>query len=263
MMSTASSALVMIIVVGCCNAASVMDGLDGLCGGVTAIIAAGFLFVAMHLASTGSAMNSNLDGTRIVLAFALLGAVLGFVPFNFKPASIFMGDTGSMFLGFGCAVMIILMGQGQHPKWFLASMVIFALPVLDTTLAFVRRYLNGTPMFTADRHHFHHQLVARGFSEKQTVLISYGLALAFVLLGGLIVYLRTRFAGALYLVIFGSVLVAAFKMGMVHEKPVTAKPKSLNDDMPHHVANPEAATIIEILPSPQRTSSTRITRNKA
>lgn len=219
-----SSLLVVGIVVGCCNAANLMDGLDGLCGGVTAIIAAGFLFVAVHLASTGSAMNSNLDGTRIVLALALLGAVLGFVPFNFNPASIFMGDTGSMFLGFCCAVMIILNAQGQHPKWFMASTVIFALPVLDTALAFTRRYVNRRPLFSPDRHHFHHQLVARGFTVRQTVLISYGLAVFFALLGGMIVYLRTRFVGALYLLIFGSIIVAAYKMGMVHEK-VGAKPR--------------------------------------
>lgn len=226
---TASSAFVVMVVVGCCNAANLMDGLDGLCGGVTSIIAGGFLFLAVHLAASGSAMNSNLDGTRVVLALALLGGVLGFVPYNFNPASIFMGDTGSMFLGFSCATMILLMGQGQHPKWFLASTVMFALPVLDTALAFVRRYVNGRPLFSPDKQHIHHQLVGRGFSVKQTVLISYGLAMCFALLGALIVYLRTRFAGAFYLVIFGSIIVAAYKMGMVHEKPAKPSPKMLGE----------------------------------
>ena len=118
------------------------------------------------------------------MALALLGAVLGFVPFNFNPASIFMGDAGSMFLGFACATMIILVGQETHPKWFLASMVMFALPVLDTALAFARRYVNRRPIFSADKHHFHHQMVARGFTVKQTVVISYGLAFFFALSGG-------------------------------------------------------------------------------
>lgn len=224
-LSVCSAMLVVVIVVGCCNAANLMDGLDGLCGGVTSIVSAGFLFLAVHLASTGTAQNSNLDGTRIVLALALLGGILGFVPYNFNPASIFMGDTGSMFLGFCCAVMIILMGEGQHPKWFMASMVIFALPVLDTALAFARRYVNGRPLFSPDRHHIHHQLVARGFTVKQTVLISYGLAIFFAVMGALIVYLRTRFAGAIYLLIFGCIIVAAYKMGMVHEKAKAADPK--------------------------------------
>src|SRR5690606_15601064 len=103
-------------------------------------------------------------------------------------------------------------------KWFMASLVIFALPIMDTTLAFARRWINRRPLFSADNHHFHHQLVARGFSVKQTVLISYTLAIMFAVLGGVIVLFRTRYAGALWLVIFGSLIVAAVKMGMVHER---------------------------------------------
>ena len=210
--------LVFFIVVGCCNATNLMDGLDGLCGGVTAIIAGGFLFLAVAIAQIGGGFNINLDGLRVVLALTLLGGVLGFVPFNFNPASIFMGDTGSMFLGYACATMIVLSAQDAHPKWFLASLVIFALPVLDTSLAFARRYVNKRKFFSADRHHFHHQLVARGFTVKQTVLISYALALFFAAAGGAVVFMRTRYVAAFYLVIFGSLIVAAFKMGMVHEK---------------------------------------------
>jgi UDP-GlcNAc:undecaprenyl-phosphate GlcNAc-1-phosphate transferase len=212
-----SGVFVLVVVVGCCNASNLMDGLDGLCGGVTAIIAAGFLFVAVHLAINGGGINTNADALRIVLGLALLGAVLGFVPYNFNPASIFMGDTGSMFLGFSCAVMIILMAQ-EKPKWFLASLVMFALPILDTALAFIRRYVNGRPLFSADKQHFHHQLVSRGFTVKQTVLIAYGLAIGFALLGIVMVYIRTRYAVAVYLVVFGSIVVAAYKAGMVHEK---------------------------------------------
>jgi UDP-GlcNAc:undecaprenyl-phosphate GlcNAc-1-phosphate transferase len=207
----ASSAIVVIgIVVACCNASNLMDGLDGLCGGVTAIIA------------------------------------LAFVPFNFNPASIFMGDTGSMLLGFTCGVMIIMMGE-ERTKWLLAAMVVFALPILDTTLAFVRRWVNGRPVFSADKQHFHHQLVARGFSVKRTVLISYGLALMFMFLGVGMVFIRTRYAIAFYLVIFGSVIVAAFKMGMVHERPHGGPAQGL--DAPGtatSTATIEADTVFEI-----------------
>ncbi len=213
-----SCAIVFFVVVGCCNATNLMDGLDGLCGGVTAVIAAGFLFLAVNIARTSGGINPNLDGLRVVLGLSLLGAVLGFVPYNFNPASIFMGDSGSMFLGFSCATMIILAAQETHPKWFLASLVMFALPVLDTTLAFARRFVNKRRIFSADRHHFHHQMVARGFSVKQTVLISYGLALFFTFAGATVVFMRTRYAVAFYLVIFGSLIVTAYKMGMVHEK---------------------------------------------
>ncbi len=241
-----SSALVIALIVFCCNATNLMDGLDGLCGGVTAIIAAGFLFLAVHLAMYGGGLNSNWDALRVVLGLALLGALLGFIPYNFNPASIFMGDTGSMFLGFTCATTLILMAQ-ERPKWFLASSVMFALPVLDTILAFARRYVNGRPVFSPDKFHFHHQLVARGFSVKKTVLISYGLAIAFALLGATIVFMRTRYAVAVYMVVFGSIIVAAYKMGMVHEKPrvVTRNPLDA-DDMGAAATRIDSNSVLEI-----------------
>jgi len=244
-----SWSFVVCMVVGCCNATNLMDGLDGLCGGVTAVIAAGFLFLAIQLAMLD--LDPDWDAVRIVLALALLGAVLGFVPYNFNPASIFMGDAGSMFLGYSCATLIILLAQEQS-KWLLASLVMFALPILDTALAFVRRWVNRRPLFSADRHHFHHQLVARGFSIRQTVVISYGLAIAFCLLGMFIAYMRTRYAVAFYLVIFGSLIVAAYKMGLVHEKKRVMTPKSLGSINAAKTAqvNPEFS-VLELRDPPQ------------
>jgi len=182
-----------------------------------------------------------------VLGLALLGAVLGFIPYNFNPASIFMGDTGSMFLGFCCAVMIILTAQ-ERPKWFLATMVMFALPILDTALAFLRRYVNGRPLFSADKQHFHHQLVSRGFSVKQTVMIAYGLAIMFAILGGIMVYIRTRYAVAIYLVVFGSIIVAAYKAGMVHERARVVKRQNLSDgaDVDATTTNIDSGTVLEV-----------------
>ena len=246
----ASSAAVVAVIVACCNATNLLDGLDGLCGGVTAVIAAGFLFIAVHLAQVGGGIYTNTDAQRVILGLALMGAVLGFTPYNFNPASIFMGDTGSMFLGFACGTMMILMGQSSA-KWFLASTVIFALPILDTALAFARRWMNRRPLFSPDKQHFHHQLVARGFSVKQTVLLSYGLAIFFGLLGIAMVYVRTRYAIAIYLVVFGSIIVAAYKMGMIHERPLTAVPETLDETLPEAFA-PEvtSATVMEF-PEPQ------------
>ena len=217
-----SSVFVICAVVGCCNATNLMDGLDGLCGGVTAIVAAGFVFVAIHLAMFGGGVNTNWDALRVIISLALLGAVLGFIPYNFNPASIFMGDTGSMLLGYSCATLIIMMAQ-ERAKWFLAAMVIFALPILDTVLAFARRYLKGRSIFEADRQHFHHQLVARGFTVKQTVFISYALSIFFALLGVAMVFMRTRYTVMIYLVTFAYLAVAAYKMGMVHERPLVVR----------------------------------------
>src|SRR5688572_24897608 len=241
-----SALLVIFAIVGCCNATNLMDGLDGLCGGVTAIIAAGFLFLAIHVAMFGGGMNSNWDALRVVLGFALLGAVLGFIPYNFNPASIFMGDTGSMFLGYSCGTLIILLAQ-ERPKWFLAAMVMFALPVLDTILAFARRYVAGRPIFQADRFHFHHQLLGRGLTVRRAVLVIYVIAIGFALLGSAIVFMRTRYAVAIYLVVFGSLIVAAYKMGMVHERPRVVKAGGIDED--EHVTPTEEidpAGVLEI-----------------
>lgn len=241
-----SAALVLAIVVFCCNATNLMDGLDGLCGGVTGIIAIGFMLLAVYLGMDGTANETNNDALRVVLALALLGGVLGFVPYNFNPASIFMGDTGSMFLGFSCALMIILMGEVAS-KWLLASMVMFALPILDTSLAFARRWVNGRPVFSPDKHHFHHQLVARGLSVRKAVVLNYVLAIVFVICGIAIVFMRTRYAVMFYMVIFCSIIVAAYKMGMVHERPAVVTRRPL--DQAGAVAPPpvmESGAVLEI-----------------
>jgi UDP-GlcNAc:undecaprenyl-phosphate GlcNAc-1-phosphate transferase len=240
-----SCALVIALVVFCCNATNLMDGLDGLCGGVTAIIAFGFVVLAVHLGMGGGNYAVNLDALRVVLALALLGGVLGFVPYNFNPASIFMGDTGSMFLGFTCALMIILVGE-LAAKWFLAAMVMFALPILDTSLAFARRWVNGRPLFSADKQHFHHQLVARGLSVRKAVLTNYILAVMFVLFGAAIVFMRTRYAVACYLVIFCSIIVAAYKMGMVHERPVVVTRKPLEGGATVETPEVASSSVVEI-----------------
>jgi len=157
-----------------------------------------------------------------------------------------MGDTGSMLLGFSSAVMIIMMGE-ERTKWLLAATVMFALPILDTGLAFARRWVNRRPIFSADKQHFHHQLMARGFTVKQTVMISYGLAVLFGLLGVGMVLIRTRYAIAAYLVIFGSIIVAAYKMGMVHERPSGGEPAGLDDPgSATTTATIEPGTVFEI-----------------
>jgi UDP-GlcNAc:undecaprenyl-phosphate GlcNAc-1-phosphate transferase len=241
------------IVVFCCNATNLMDGLDGLCGGVTGIVAFGFVILTVHLGMTGGGASTNFDAVRVVLALALLGAVMGFVPYNFNPASIFMGDTGSMFLGFACAVMIVMMADAGG-KWFMAAGVMFALPVLDTSLAFARRWVNRRPIFSADKHHFHHQLVSRGLTVRKAVVLAYVLATAFMLMGSAIVFMRTRYAVGAYLVIFGYIVVTAYKLGMVHERPLVVKgTKSLGDAEVIAPAMPmESDSVLEIPdPPPQ------------
>ena len=207
------------IIMATSNAMNLLDGMDGLCGGVAGIMAVGYLFLSVYLASANLTQPgiASLNPARITLSLALLGAVLGFLPFNFNPATIFMGDTGSMFLGFVCGAMIILFGNDGIFRWFLASVVIFGLPLLDTLLAVVRRKINGRPIFSPDSGHFHHFLLKRGLSVTRATLVSYALAAMFVSFALVIVIIPTTLALGIYMVLFGWLVVAAFKMGMIHQ----------------------------------------------
>lgn len=219
-----SGMVAIFIIISACNATNLLDGLDGLCSGVTGVMSLGYLILALYLATMAGQLGSSgsaVDPVRISLSLALLGAVAGFLPYNFNPASIFMGDTGSMFLGYICGTMMLLFGQdGITPRWFLASVVIFGLPMLDTLLAIVRRKLNGKPIFSPDSNHFHHFLIKKGFTVRRAVFICYGLAALFVSFALVIVIIPTRTALALYLVLFAWMVVAAFKMGMIFQQKV-------------------------------------------
>jgi UDP-GlcNAc:undecaprenyl-phosphate GlcNAc-1-phosphate transferase len=218
--SVLSAVLAIFIIMAASNAMNLLDGLDGLCSGVTSIMAVGYLALALYLACNGipSAGVASMNPTRITLSLALLGAVLGFLPYNFNPASIFMGDTGSMFLGYVCGAMIIMFGNDGIFRWFLGSLVIFGLPILDTFLAIVRRKLNHRPVFSPDSGHFHHFLLKRGLSVKQAALVSYGLTGMFVSFALVIVLIPTSLALGIYMVLFVWLVIIAFKMGMVYQR---------------------------------------------
>ncbi len=218
--SVLSAVLAIFIIMAASNAMNLLDGLDGLCSGVTSIMAVGYLALALYLACNGipSAGVASMNPTRITLSLALLGAVLGFLPYNFNPASIFMGDTGSMFLGYVCGAMIIMFGNDGIFRWFLGSLVIFGLPILDTFLAIVRRKLNHRPVFSPDSGHFHHFLLKRGLSVKQAALVSYGLTGLFVSFALVIVLIPTSLALGIYMVLFVWLVIIAFKMGMVYQR---------------------------------------------
>ena len=240
----AGGMLAVLVIVSTCNATNLLDGLDGLCSGVTAVMTAGYLVLAVYMATLNFApadVGGSIDPTRISLSLALLGAVLGFLPFNFNPASIFMGDTGSMFLGFMCGAMMLLFGQDSMIRFFLAALVIFGLPMLDTLLAIVRRKLNGRPIFSPDSNHFHHFLIRRGFSVRQAVFLSYGLAAMFVSFALIIVVIQTRVALGIYLVLFGWLVVVAFKMGMIFQQRA---PASSNVGLNATVIGPDTPVMV-------------------
>jgi len=203
--------LMLLIVVGACNATNLIDGLDGLCSGVLGIISIGFFVLAAYLRLYG---DTPLANERIVLALAMLGGAAGFLPFNRNPAKIFMGDAGSMLLGLNAAVIILLFGEEGRVNWMLGAVMVFGLPLGDMLLTLARRWRNGRPLMEGDRSHFYDQLVDRGFSVRRVVAISYLLTTAFVLVGMSVVFLRTRHAILVDLAAVGAVILAIWKLDM-------------------------------------------------
>jgi len=202
--------IVVFFVLGATNSLNLLDGLDGLCAGVTAIITVAMLLLALHLASWG---HSEIgDPVRIIICLGLVGCVCGFLPFNRHPAKIFMGDAGSMLLGFMVAALMLLFAE-RVPRWWMASIVVFGLPILDTAVALVRRLLNHRPLFVSDRGHIYDQMVDRGIPLRKTVTICYVLAGAYAVIGLAMSQIRTRYATVVYVFVFVVSALVVWKKG--------------------------------------------------
>src|SRR6266566_4385852 len=155
------------------NAFNLIDGLDGLAAG-SALFSTLVVFVVALLG--GSPLVS-------LITLALAGAILGFLRFNFNPATIFLGDCGSLFIGFMLSALA-LQGAQKAPTIIAVAIpvVSFGLPILETALSVARRLISGRPVFTADREHIHHKLLQRGLSHRQVVIILYAVSAVFALL---------------------------------------------------------------------------------
>ena len=168
--------LTLFYVVGAVNAINMEDGLDGLAGGMVIISFLGFAFLAFK--AGGSA--------ELLISSVMIGVLIGFLFYNFTPSSIIMGDGGSYFLGFILAYLAISFTSLDSWTKFLGPILIIGGPVFDTAYAILRRLKNGAPLFTGDRNHFYDQLMRKGFTIRQTVLICWAIQLIFVSLGVLI-----------------------------------------------------------------------------
>lgn len=170
--------LTVLWIVGLINALNLIDGLDGLAAGVS-------FFAALTLAFLAASQKL----LPIAAAFAAIaGACMGFLPYNFHPARVFMGDTGAMALGYLFATLSILgavKSVAALSVMFMTGLVL-AYPLMDTAFAIVRRWLARRPIFSADRGHLHHRLLDSGLDQRQAVLMLYALTLAFCLLAVLL-----------------------------------------------------------------------------
>lgn len=166
--------ITVIWIVGITNAINLIDGLDGLSTGVSLISSICLIIIFI--------LNSS-PIISIILATALAGALLGFLPFNFNPARTFMGDTGSNFIGFTLAIISILgIAKTYTAIIVIAPLLVLALPIFDTSFAIIRRIIREKSfkaVFKADRGHLHHKLIDRGYTQKQAVFILYGISATF------------------------------------------------------------------------------------
>lgn len=180
------------------NAVNLIDGLDGLAGGIC------------FFTSTVMVILSVLRGEiAIAMMYAALGGtILGFLRYNFNPASIFMGDGGSYFLGYTIAGLSILGSQkSQVGAIILIPLLAMGVPVFDTLLSPIRRFILGKDIFKPDKGHIHHQLIKKGFSAHRAVLIIYGISFLLCLIAIILVNLRDEQAG-LFLILLGAGAVA-------------------------------------------------------
>lgn len=156
--------ITILFILGCINCMNLIDGLDGLAGGISSIF---FLTIGIIAVVKGQFMLAT------VLTFIMLGSTVGFLFHNFNPAKIFMGDSGSMFLGLMIAVITLLGFKSVMMSAIMIPLFILVVPILDTTFAIIRRKLKGESISTPDKCHIHHQLLRRNFSQRTTVLIIY------------------------------------------------------------------------------------------
>ncbi|GBC97540.1 putative undecaprenyl-phosphate N-acetylglucosaminyl 1-phosphate transferase [bacterium HR17] len=166
--------LTLLWIVGLINAINLIDGLDGLAAGVS-------FFAALTLTFLAAVQGL----TPVAVAFAAVaGACIGFLPYNFHPARVFMGDTGAMALGYLFATLSVLGAVKSIAALSVLFMtgIMLAYPISDTAFAIFRRWLSRRPIFSADREHLHHRLLDSGFDQRQAVLVLYALTLIFCLL---------------------------------------------------------------------------------
>ncbi len=186
------------------NAINLIDGLDGLAGGVV-VLAGGTLFV----------MSVVEDNTLAALLLAVaVGGTLGFLPYNVARASIFLGDTGSLWLGFVLALVSVHSAQKSYALFsIVAALLALGLPIFDLSMAVVRRYLSGQPIFRADQHHVHHILLRKGLTQSQSVVLLFGAAVVLEALAFLFIYADDAISALAVAALFPLIFVAVRLLG--------------------------------------------------
>jgi len=222
MLGAFSYPITILWIVGLTNAINFIDGLDGLACGVS-LISSVSLFCVLLLHGSGE---------YAVITAILAGACLGFLPFNSNPARIFMGDTGALFLGYSMAVISVQGVFKLHAVLsFVAPLMVFAFPLLDTLFAIVRRIIAGKSPFAPDRGHLHHRLVDMGFTQKESVKILYAICGILGLVAVFCTNSMFEYGGTIKSICVAVLAMLIFFVNfLVMKNPDTRKHSGLTDD---------------------------------
>ena len=195
-------------IIGFTNTVNLIDGLDGLAAGVAFIASISMFLLAVNL-------NQFLPALIIV---SMAGAALGFLQYNFNPAKIFMGDTGSMLLGYTLAVSAVLgLVKTAATVALVVPIIALGLPILDTTFAIIRRRMSGVPIFQPDKGHLHHRLQALGMTQKQAVLIMYFVSMMLGIVALFVANVSYQTGIVTVLVVLAVIIYSAKRIGILRK----------------------------------------------
>jgi UDP-GlcNAc:undecaprenyl-phosphate GlcNAc-1-phosphate transferase len=204
-------------IIGFTNTVNLIDGLDGLAAGVSFIASISMFLMAYN-------MNQYLPAMIIV---AMAGAALGFLQYNFNPAKIFMGDTGSMLLGYTMAVSAVLgLVKTAATVALIVPVIALGLPILDTLFAIIRRKMSGVPVFQPDKGHLHHRLLALGMTQKQAVLIMYFVSMILGVVALFVASVSYKTGIVTVLVVLAIIIYSAKRIGILRKTTTNSTRKN-------------------------------------
>lgn len=198
-----------IFIVAITNAINLIDGLDGLAAGISSIYFLTIAIIAFIL--------NRIGGLDVIISLIMLGSTLGFLFHNFPPAKIFMGDTGSLFLGFMISIIALLGYKVTTFTSLIVPIIILAIPIFDTVFAILRRLLKGQNIGVADKEHFHHQLLKMKYSPTKSILIIYAIDIAFAAVSIFYILGDNQIAIAIYVVLMILLLFVILKTDVLFE----------------------------------------------
>ena len=201
--------LSILFIVAITNAINLIDGLDGLAAGISSIYFLTIAIIAFIL--------NRIGGLDVIISLIMLGSTLGFLFHNFPPAKIFMGDTGSLFLGFMISIIALLGYKVTTFTSLIVPIIILAIPIFDTVFAILRRLLKGQNIGVADKEHFHHQLLKMKYSPTKSILIIYAIDIAFAAVSIFYILGYNQIAIAIYVVLMILLLFVILKTDVLFE----------------------------------------------